>query len=41
MYAIFGNQSENDIHLMDPWLDGPNEKILQDMKDTFTAHYTG
>ncbi|KAL7410239.1 hypothetical protein BDY24DRAFT_400595 [Mrakia frigida] len=43
MYAIFDNRTENNIHLMDPWLDEIDNPAftLQFMKDTFTAHYNG
>ncbi|GAA5966175.1 hypothetical protein JCM3765_006074 [Sporobolomyces pararoseus] len=41
MYAIFENNDPSKIHLMDPWLEGSNDAVLQWMKDSFLSHYNG
>lgn len=38
MYAIFGPGGDDDIHLMDPWLDGSPANVSSWMKTTFAAH---
>lgn len=41
MYATFDASSANGAHLMDPWLEGEPDDVLQWMKDTFNDHYNG
>ncbi|GAA5834205.1 hypothetical protein JCM5353_006950 [Sporobolomyces roseus] len=41
MYAIFENNDPSKIHLMDPWLEGSPDAVLQWMKDSFISHYNG
>ena len=41
MYAIFDERGVAGPHLMDPWLEGDADAVLNWMKNTFNDHYNG
>lgn len=38
MYSVFEPNSTSAIHLMDPWLDGEPDAVLEWLKWSFTTH---